>query len=240
MNINTNNNLAMMSSMVGISQQFGQTKTVNDDLAPDKQINEADKQESSRDVKKEQTPRSQDTRARQSLQSQSQSVQRRYLSDEQTHEPMAKAPSGEEFGENALPGQKQTRLLDTARQIQYSFGSFKSEGREEQAQTPKNPLMKADSERKNLVENLRKWVDLELKQYVKNNQPVYPRKDLRDILNTLGKKSDQDNQQIKSDRDSADSIEKPTTYNLGNISKITRTMRYFEDIPMENSFEEVM
>jgi hypothetical protein len=241
MNVNTTSNLAMMSSMVGITQQIGQTKTANGDLAPDKQVNETDMQESSRDVKKEQTPSQQaDIKSRNALRSQAQSIQRRYVPDELTQEEAARNDAGVNLQGNDAPQQKQTRYLDTSRQIQYSFGSFKGEAQEEQAAAPKNPLMKAETERKNLVENLRKWVDLELKQYVKQNQPIYPRKDLRDILNTLGSKSEQDNQRIKMDSDAKESTDKPTKYNIGNISKITRTMRYFEDIPSENLFEDVM
>jgi len=238
MNVSTHNNIAMMSSMVGVPQQTGQTKQVaNKDLDQGKQVSEADKAEEAAEHSKDKNEtaaanagagKAEHSSARQ----QARSVQRRYVAEDYKQE---KAESKtENSSELDQPGQTQGTgkgkgvMLDTSSGIQLKFNKFVAQ---QQTEASQQTRMKPDIQRRQFASNLQKWVDVEYKQFVKSNDPLYTRRNLREILSALG---DQD-PSVKKNRFDKDSVGKNSIafskYNKHNITQASKAMRIFEEIP---------
>ncbi len=238
MNVSTHNNIAMMSSMVGVPQQTGQTKQVaNKDLDQSQQVSETDKSEESSENSKDKTEtqsahagagKAEQSSARQ----QARSVQRRYVAEDYKQEKAeSKNENTSELGE---PGQAQGTkgskgvFLDTSSAIQLKFNKLQAQ---QQSEASQQTRMKPDIQRRQFASNLQKWVDVEYKQFVKTNDPLYTRRNLREILSALG---DQD-PSAKKTRFDKDSVGKNaiafSKYNKHNITQASKAMRIFEEIP---------
>ncbi|MDQ7822811.1 MAG: hypothetical protein RDV48_08470 [Candidatus Eremiobacteraeota bacterium] len=237
MNVNTHNNMAMMSSMVGIPQQTGQTKQVNKDLDEGKQITETDKPDDSQELTKDKANvNSQGNQMESVSRQQSRSVARRYVAEDYKTEQQAKGTENEQVQDSQLNQQSGTQpkgrlFLDTSSQIQHSFQKMQEQQLQQQSAN-NQAKMRPDVQRKIFAENLRKWVDVEYKQFVKQNDPLYTRRNLREILQALG---DQDTQTKKTKSSSTDSLGKNSVqysrYNKYNITQASKAMRIFEEIP---------
>ncbi len=231
MNVSTHNNIAMMSSMVGVPQQSSQTKQVNKDLDLGKQITDVEKGDESKEMDKEapqlkhQGPQSESV-ARQ----QTKSVQRRFVAEDYKQEQKAKGAESELSQDlQSLESKPQGRvLLDTSSQIQHKFQKVLNQ--QQQQQPNAQNRMKPDVQRRQFADNLRKWVDVEYKQFVKQNDPLYTRRNLREILSALGDQ-DPSAKKTKSDRDNSKTTVQFSKFNKYNITQASKAMRIFEEIP---------
>jgi len=231
MNVNTHNNIAMMSSMVGVPQQNTQTKQVNKDLDSTKQVLDMDKGEESNEMDKEAPQLKNQQGGHQSesvARQQTKSVQRRFVAEDYKQEQKAKGPESEMSQDlQHLESKQQGRvMLDTSSQIQHKFQKVLTQQQQPNTQN----RMKPDVQRKQFADNLRKWVDVEYKQFVKQNDPLYTRRNLREILSALGDQ-DPSSKKVKSDRDNSKTTVQFSKFNKYNITQASKAMRIFEEIP---------
>lgn len=233
MNVNTQSNFAMMSSMVGIPQNTIPTKQVNKDLDQGKQIMETDKSEETMETDKERANvQNQGNQAPTVTKYQTQGIQRRLIAEDHQEEKKTKGTNRELESQDLLAKQetKGKLLLDTSSQIQHRFQKYQMLQQQQQASTQKR--LKPDVQRRIFAENLRKWVDVEYKQFVKNNDPLYTRRNLREILQALGEQESPTAKKAKMDRDVAGkSKTQYTKYNKYNITQASKALRIFEEIP---------
>jgi len=225
MNVNSYNNLAMMSSMTGITQQPGATKQVSGDLPLDWQITETEKDGEARGVKKDDPQPRQQHSARNVARQQAQGVERRHVAEDTgargsngTNEP---GESGSKTFDN-LTGSKLS--FDTARNIQYRYQSSIRSSPDQHTMAPQNQ----PPDRQKLVNNLSKWVDIEYKQFNKAQGAPLSRRDLREVMHVLGNMNTSDSSAAKSET-TEEPEEKPTMYNRGNLSKLSKVMRFLDD-----------
>jgi hypothetical protein len=232
MNVSTHNNIAMMSSMVGVPQQTGDTKKVNKDLDQGQQVSETDKPEESQEQKKDNANvNNQGNKAENVGRQQARQIQRRYVAEDTKQELKSEGKEAPEQMQD-LPGQQKTKgvMLDTSAQIQFKFQKFV--GQQQQMQQANNQAkMKPDVQRKQFAENLRKWVDVEYKQFVKQNDPLYTRKNLREILSALGEQEGPQGKKTSRDRETGKNTVQFSKFNKYNITKASQAMRIFEEIP---------
>ncbi|MDQ7825758.1 MAG: hypothetical protein RDV48_23355 [Candidatus Eremiobacteraeota bacterium] len=218
MNVNTFNNVAMMSQMVGLPQQVGTGQELNRTLDIDEQVPDLEKGEKSPEAK---TPQK-SPEATNSARQHAKGVERRYVAEEDNSE---QGPQGKAAGEGS-PQEKSPPKLDRSNQIQFKFNSALNSN---QQAMPGAPSMQQRS--RQMVENLSRWVETEYRQFSKAPDNYYSRKDLRQIISML-----KDNKASQSKSKAAGSRNKDDepAYNNGNITKLTTVMRAFEDLPRES------
>ncbi len=237
MNVNMHNNIAMMSSMVGIPQHAGQTKQVNKDLDQGKQITETDKSEEPKEHDKERSNvQNQGNKPQGAAKHQAQSVQRRFIAEDRQEEKKTKGKEGSDIESQDLLAKQETKgklMLDTSSQIQHRFAKFQTLQAQQQQQAAAQKKLKPEIQRRIFADNLRKWVDVEYKQFVKQNDPLYTRRNLREILQALGEQESPTTKKTKMDRGDAAGKNKTqyTKYNKYNITQASKAMRIFEEIP---------
>lgn len=238
MSINLHNHISMVSSFVGMPQ--GGIKQVNKDQAkaeqPLNQPNVAEDGDSSEDdsgyfktsAKKSAGGAAHARHAASAKGKQSaDAVQRRVVSEEQVKDTdgskategaakSGKAPTTAKSGKSPL-------LYDTSRFIQHNF--------QETAAAQQQPAkLRPDIQRKQFAENLRKWVQLEYSQFTKNADPLYTRRNLREILNALGDSDSKTNKYSSKE----DSVGKNkigfSKFNKYNITQASQALKLFEEI----------
>lgn len=236
MNINMHNNIAMMSSMVGIPQNSGGNRQVNKEQGTEKTLAENDLGTETTDetAEEESSSARQTARADQQKkttgarqQTQTHAVQQKSVSEESKTEEQKKTSETsqqQKAGQTGKTGQT-GGLLDTSKLIQLGFQKAQ-EAKENQEAKQQRP----DIQRKQFAENLKKWVDVEYKQYVKDNDPLYSRRNLREILQALG---DSDTKTQKKDS-AKDSTGKNTVsfskFNKYNITQASTALKLFTEI----------
>jgi hypothetical protein len=231
MNVSAHNNIAMMSSMVGVPQQTGQTKQVNKDLDQGQQITETEKPEESQEQRQDNANvNNQGSKTENVSRQQARQIQRRYVAEDTQQELKTNGKEMEQTQD--LPGQQKSKgvVLDTSAQIQFKFQKFVGEQQQMQ-QANSQAKMKPDVQRKQFAENLRKWVDVEYKQFVKQNDPLYTRKNLREILSALGEQDGPQSKKTSRDRETGKNTVQFSKFNKYNITKASQAMRIFEEIP---------
>jgi hypothetical protein len=233
MNVNMQSNISMMSSMVGIPQQTGQTKQVNKDLDQGQQITDTDKTEGTREQDKEKSNvQNQGGKTQGVAKHQTHAVQRRFVAEDHQEEKKTKEGKSDIESQDLLSKQetKGKLMLDTSSQIQHRFAKFQMLQQQQQATNQKR--LKPEIQRRVFAENLRKWVDVEYKQFVKQNDPLYTRRNLREILQALGEQESPQAKKTKLERDTAGKNKTQyTKYNKYNITQASKAMRIFEEIP---------
>lgn len=258
MNLNvSNNNISMMSAMVGIphntggakqvSKEGGQTGTVSDrgfDFA-EEGINESES-DGSEYIKKKtpDTKGSQNAKgAQQAHQSRTNQTQQKLVSDQTVADSKGTEDTAEaknaEAAKNTAKSAKTTGMsgLDNSKQIQFSFNKTLDE-----AQAGQETKQRPEIQRKKFAENLKKWVEVEYKQYVKGNDPLYSRRNLREIMQALGDTEVKSKKTGKKES-SADKNEVSfSAFNKYNINQASNTLKIFEEIqvPDDHSFFELV
>jgi|GEM_PF-972054 len=233
MNVNTHNTIAMMSSMVGVPQQSTQTKQVNKDLDSSQQILDLDKGEESQETEQDAPQlKNQGQQSEGVARQQAKSVQRRFVAEDYKQEQKAKGAESElsqdlQHLDSSKTQQQGRVMLDTSSQIQHRFQKVLTQ---QQQQPNTQNRMKPDVQRRQFADNLRKWVDVEYKQFVKQNDPLYTRRNLREILSALGDQ-DPSSKKVKSDRDTSKTTVQFSKFNKYNITQASKAMRIFEEIP---------
>lgn len=232
MNVSTHNNIAMMSSMVGVPQQSTQTKQVNKELDSGQQISDLDKGEESQEAEKDAPQlKNQGHQSEGVARQQAKSVQRRFVAEEYKQEQKAKGAESElaqdlQHLDSSKTQQQGRVLLDTSSQIQHKFQKVLT-----QQQPNTQNRMKPDIQRRQFADNLRKWVDVEYKQFVKQNDPLYTRRNLREILSALGDQDPSAKKTKSSERDTSKTTVQFSKFNKYNITQASKAMRIFEEIP---------
>lgn len=255
MNLNvSSNNISMMSAMVGIphnaggakqvSKEGGQTGTVADrgfDFA-EEGINESDS-DGSEYIKKH-TPDTKGTHnAHSAQQSRSNKLQQKLVADQTVADSKGAEESSEaknaEVSKNTAKTLKSSGMsgLDNSKQIQFSFNKTLDE-----AQSGQETKQRPEVQRKKFAENLKKWVEVEYKQYVKGNDPLYSRRNLREIMQALGDTEVKSKKTGKKES-SADKNEVSfSAFNKYNINQASNTLKIFEEIqvPDDHTFFELV
>ncbi|MHC9540224.1 MAG: hypothetical protein AB9903_11960 [Vulcanimicrobiota bacterium] len=232
MNVSTHNNIAMMSSMVGVPQQSTQTKQANKELDSGQQISDLDKGEESQEAEKDAPQlKNQGQQSEGVARQQAKSVQRRFVAEEYKQEQKAKGAESEltqdlQHLDSSKTQQQGRVMLDTSSQIQHKFQKVLT-----QQQPTNQNRMKPDIQRRQFADNLRKWVDVEYKQFVKQNDPLYTRRNLREILSALGDQDPSAKKTKSSDRDTSKTTVQFSKFNKYNITQASKAMRIFEEIP---------
>lgn len=225
MNVNSANVLSFTSSLVGIPQQTATKKLDDNGLKETEQITETEDTEESQSAKnKEQDVKSTPQKYDSTTKQQSQSIQRRFFKedtgDKKVFSDKAQSPQDTDIQQ---AGQSKIRL-DTSSWIQLKSKQNLNElvqNREDGAS------VKQEFHKKQLLNNMKKMVDIEYKQYVKDNDPLYTRRNLREILQALGDQDSPKTRKTWSERDKnsvGKEVKCSSNYNRLNISKMANTM----------------
>ncbi len=228
MQINSYNNMAMMYSMVGLPQGSQAPRQINRTLDTGSQISPKGKSDESKGTKKESFfPEFQKASQNSKSESELSGTGRRYVGEEIPSHGGRESASEQNEQHSDLSNSPGT--LDTARQIQFKFQSQNNFTSKKTASPEEQSRMK----RQQQMSNLKQWVDLEYKQYVKNSEMPYTRRDLREISGALDTKDKSLNQNFTSPGGkNASGISQPTqnnNFNILNLTKVARTMNFLED-----------
>ncbi|MBR0518290.1 hypothetical protein IJJ97_00705 [bacterium] len=251
MNIGFNsNNISMMSSMVGIPHKAadGAKQISKESGSSSSRVGESSEgagEGGSAEVEEESSASSgvrnkQASNKSQRAQQQSTArVSRKRVSDETVLDTKNKAgetAESKETGKAVAPKQAQktagTTTLDNAKQIQYSFSKTMDE-----ANAGNETKQRPEVQRKKFAQNLRKWVDVEYKQYVKDSNPLYSRRNLREILNALGNFEAKTNKSSKKDDAKNNSEVSFSSFNKYNVTQATKTLHIFDEIQVPDNYE---
>lgn len=246
----TSNNISMMSSMVGIPHKAadGAKQITKESGSNSNRIGESsegvaeggsgeveDDEAASSGVKKQQTS----SKAQRNQQSSASRVSRKRVSDETVLDTKNKTGETSESQEAKKPvATKQaqrtvaTGALDNAKQIQHSFSKTLDE-----TNAGNEAKQRPELQRKKFAQNLRKWVDVEYKQYVKDNNPLYSRRNLREILNALGNFEAKTNKTSKKDDAKNNSQVSFSAFNKYNVTQATKTLHIFDEIQVPDNYE---
>ncbi len=244
MNVNVHNTISMVSSMVGVPHSSGGAKQIAKDQAQSEKSSldrdasvdgEGEEGVSEGEESSYHKPKAQAGQAN-SAQSKQQAAaaSRRRISEETLVKNESEDSKTEETGKTAQAGQagkssstaaqKGTGFLDTSRLIQQKFTETKEAQQDSAKQRP-------DVQRKQFAENLKKWVQLEYNQYSKGTDPLYTRRNLREILNALGDQNTK-TQKTSSKEDSTGKSQVGfSKFNKYNITQASNALRIFEEIP---------
>ena len=236
--IGTHNKMAMMSSLAGLPQKGEQKKTNRREAPEESQMTFGENFEEELQSSRE----SADTRqnnTRNEVRQQAGSVQRRLLSENGRKDRKAEVKEEQQVSEESMGGErlreKGEALLDTTAQIHHQFMKQRASMKQQPATLSKPE--QARVQRQNYAKNVKDMAELELKQYVKDSNPIYTRKGLREIIQVLGEFEDPCTKQSKSNREKEKSRLAFKNYNEGNINKASKTMRMFEEIPSDRGNE---
>ncbi len=195
MSFEMHQNLAMRSTMVGIPQQIASTHYGEE---PEPFIFEPDQEKETLENAgpKQQRQLKSSSHAQAKGESRNQAVNSKQASEEQVP------------GTEQRPGS----LIDTSNMINIGFQS-------KLRNSPQNPpFQETKTSRTQFVNNMRKIVDLEYKQFVRNPDNCYSKGNLRAILHSMEPK--------EKDPDTAGAGK---AYNLQNISRATSTLNFLQD-----------
>ncbi len=234
----THNTISMMSSLVGVPQ-YNSAKKVNKETSDSEKIRNEENfsevseegnetQEATKASKKGSTASAQGSTQTQSKH-QLTAAQRRAVAEDL--KPENKEVKGEETaqaakGQNAKTSSKPSSLFyDTSRLIQHNFKSTVDNQQDSHKLRP-------DIQRRQFAENLKKWVQLEYNQFTKDADPLYTRRNLREILNALGD-SDSKTQKSGSKEDSTGKNQVGLSkFNKYNISQASNALKLFEEMSL--------
>lgn len=242
MNVNMQNNISMMSAMVGIPHNTDGAKQITKESQSNTVLDnkldytegaegegaaaEADEAGSEYIRKKPQTQN-----AGKAHKNQANRVGRKMVSDETVTDTKnktgetAEAKQAENAAKTAKSAKMSSTMFDTSKQIQFSFNKTMDE-----AQAGQETKTRPDIQRKKFAENLKKWVEVEYKQYVKDNDPLYSRRNLREILQALGDTEVKGKKNGKKDDSTGKSEVSFSSFNKYNIDKASSTLKIFEEI----------
>ena len=248
--VNNANNISMMSSMVGIPHKAadGAKQIAKESGSNLNKLGESsegageggsgeveEESSSSAGVRRQQAA----SRAQRQQQSSSARVARKRVSDDTVLDTKNKAGESAESKEAGKPAvAKQapkttgTATLDNAKQIQYSFSKTM-----EETNAGNEAKQRPELQRKKFAQNLRKWVDVEYKQYVKDSNPLYSRRNLREILNALGNFESKTNKSNKKDDAKNNSEVSFSAFNKYNVTQATKTLHIFDEIQVPDNYE---
>ena len=249
LSVNNANNISMMSSMVGIPHKAADgakqiTKESGSNLNKLGEASEGSGEGGSGEVEEESSAagarRQQATnKAQRQQQSSTARVARKRVSDDTVLDAKNKAGESAESKEAGKPAvAKQapkttgTATLDNAKQIQYSFSKTM-----EETNAGNEAKQRPELQRKKFAQNLRKWVDVEYKQYVKDSNPLYSRRNLREILNALGNFESKTNKSNKKDDSKNNSEVSFSAFNKYNVTQATKTLHIFDEIKVPDDYE---
>ncbi len=251
MNIGLNsNNISMMSSMVGIPHKAadGAKQISKESGSSSSRVGESSEgagEGGSAEVEEESSASSgvrnkqASNKAQRAQQQSTARVSRKRVSDETVLDTKNKAgetAESKEAGKTVAPKQAQktagTTTLDNAKQIQYNFSKTMDETNAG-TETKQRP----EVQRKKFAQNLRKWVDVEYKQYVKDSNPLYSRRNLREILNALGNFEAKTNKSSKKDDAKNNSQVSFSSFNKYNVTQATKTLHIFDEIQVPDNYE---
>lgn len=248
MNLHTHNTISMMSAMVGIPHNTDGAKQISKDNQSLNKLNSAAAEAGSVEggesgegsgeevgseyIKKQSSPQSGKTQRAQTAHVERRQVSEETVADTKQAEQGTEAQAADKTAKTAKSTALKGSMFDTSKQIQFHFNKQMDE-----TQANQDTKNRPDIQRKKFAQNLKKWVDVEYKQYVKDNDPLYSRRNLREILQALGDSDVKTKKTGKKDDASGKNEISFSSFNKYNISQATNTLKIFDEIQLPDNYE---
>ena len=236
-NVNTHNTISMMSSMTGVPTRHAVSNNKEQgqvDKTQNRNVSESDN-DSGEVSEQEESPKSSKAkggRASQAGQSQAKQqtngAQQRRIADNasqqkaQENSEASSANKADKSEQASKPAKPSPTTFDTSRAIQLKF----TKEQQAQPEAPKRP----DVARKEFADNLKKWVNLEYKQYTKDVS-LYTCRDMRSIMSALTDTSSKTNKTSSKEDKTGRNQVSFSKFNKYNITSAANALRIFEEIP---------
>ncbi|MCD4786287.1 MAG: hypothetical protein K8T10_20885 [Candidatus Eremiobacteraeota bacterium] len=241
----TGSNMAMRSQMVGIHQHTSSKKTKRHQET--KTIREPEKQKATKKPPKETYTRSKSDQQPKAHRRKINQVMTRYVAGtgKKTESQKAQIKDTEQAKQQgqAKEGQEQQPKakvpLDNAARIGLMYKSQQRKGTKQTQSrvsndTPQQPQTQ-HQQLKKFLSNLRQYVNLEYKQYGSQNNSLYSRRNLREILTALGHQTKAFDNKTSKDRNKRNSgVSNLKSFNKHYEAKARKSLKLFGNEHKEN------